>query len=109
VLSAIPFLESKKSSSLVTMPPAIQDISLVVDESIPAASVENALRAGAGELLESISLFDRYEKVEDGKVSLAFTLVFRATDRTLTADEVSKFRQAATESAAEKCGAVLRA
>jgi phenylalanyl-tRNA synthetase beta chain len=54
-------------------------------------------------------LFDRYEKVEDGKVSLAFTLVFRATDRTLTADEVSKFRQAATESAAKKCGAVLRA
>ena len=109
VLSAIPFSESKKASSLVTMPPAIQDISLVVDQTIPAASVEDALRAGAGDLLESISLFDRYEKVEDGKVSLAFTLVFRATDRTLTADEVSKFRQAATDSAAKKCGAVLRA
>jgi phenylalanyl-tRNA synthetase beta chain len=91
------------------MPPAIQDISRVDDESIPAASVEKALRDGAGELLESITLFDRYGKVEDGKVSLAFTLVFRAIDRTLTADEVSKFRQAATESAAKKCGAVLRA
>jgi phenylalanyl-tRNA synthetase beta chain len=109
VLSAIPFAESKKATSLVTMPPAIQDISLVVDQKIPAVSVEDALRAGAGDLLESISLFDRYEKVEDGKVSLAFTLVFRASDRTLTADEVSKFRQAATESAAKKCGAVLRA
>ena len=109
VLSAIPFSDSKKASSLVTMPPAIQDISLIVDQSVPAASVESALREGAGNLLESISLFDRYEKVEEGKVSLAFTLVFRANDRTLTADEVSEFRKAATESAAKKCGAVLRA
>ena len=35
----------------MTMPPAIQDISLIVDESIPAASVEKALREGAGDLL----------------------------------------------------------
>jgi len=108
VLSAIPVLESKKSKSLVTMPPAIQDISLLVDENISASAVESALREGAGELLESINLFDRYEKVGEGKISLAFTLVFRAPDRTLTADEVSKYREAASALAAKKCGAVLR-
>ncbi len=108
VLSAIPFLESKKAATLVTMPPAIQDISLMVDQAIPAASIERALREGAGELLESITVFDRYEKLEEGKISLAFTLVFRAPDRTLTADEVSKYRQAATDKAQKEYGAILR-
>jgi phenylalanyl-tRNA synthetase beta chain len=90
------------------MPPAIQDISLMVAENVSASSVESALREGAGELLESITLFDRYSKMGEGKISLAFTLVFRAADRTLTADEVSKYRESAMASAAKKCGAVLR-
>ena len=108
VLSALPVVESKKSNALITMPPAIQDISLMVAENVSASSVESALREGAGELLESISLFDRYSKMGEGKISLAFTLVFRAADRTLTADEVSKYRESAMASAAKKCGAVLR-
>ncbi|CAB4702503.1 MAG: phenylalanine--tRNA ligase subunit beta [Actinobacteria bacterium] len=108
VLSAIPFLESKKSQTLLTMPPAIQDISLIVDEKVSAEQVEKALREGAGEMLESITLFDRYEKMGEGKISLAFTLVFRAEDRTLTADEVSNYREAATATAAKNCGAILR-
>jgi phenylalanyl-tRNA synthetase beta chain len=66
------------------------------------------LREGAGDLLESITLFDRYDKIGDGKVSLAFTLVFRASDRTLTGDEVSAMREAATSIAAAKCGAIVR-
>ena len=109
VLSALEFNSATKSSALATMPPAIQDISLVVDGSVTAASVEAALISGAGDLLESISLFDRYEKLGDGKVSLAFTLVFRAIDRTLTADEVSQYREAAAAAAAKACGAVVRA
>jgi phenylalanyl-tRNA synthetase beta chain len=108
VLSALPIVESKKSNALITMPPAIQDISLMVAENVSASSVESALREGAGDLLESITLFDRYSKVGEGKISLAFTLVFRAADRTLTADEVSKYRESAMASAAKKCGAVLR-
>ena len=67
-----------------------------------------SVRSGAGDLLESISLFDRYDKIGDGKISLAFTLVFRAPDRTLTGDEVSAMREAATAVAAKKCGAVVR-
>lgn len=108
ILSALPIQEQKKSETLLTMPPAIQDISLIVDEKVSAGLVENALREGAGEMLESLTLFDRYEKMGEGKISLAFTLVFRAKDRTLTADEVSKYREAATTAATNQCGAILR-
>ena len=108
VLSALNFPETKKLQTLITMPAAVQDIALVVDESISAASLELALRSGAGELLESITLFDRYDKLGDGKVSLAYTMVFRAADRTLTADEVSKYRESAAASAMKACGATVR-
>ena len=91
------------------MPAAIQDIALVVDQSVSSSDVELALRTGAGELLESITLFDRYDKLGDGKVSLAFTLVFRAADRTLTAEEVSQYRESDAASALKSCGATVRA
>jgi len=109
VLSALEFSGTKKSQTLITMPAAIQDLALVVDENIAASDVEAALRTGAGDLLESITLFDRYDKLGDGKVSLAFTLVFRAANRTLTADEVSQFRTSAAEAALKICGATVRA
>jgi phenylalanyl-tRNA synthetase beta chain len=90
------------------MPPALQDVALIVDEKIGAASVESALRKGAGELLESIVLFDRYDKMGDGKVSLAYSLTFRAPDRTLTGAEITQAREAAVAQAVKDCGAVLR-
>ena len=70
---------------------ATQDVALVVDTSVPAAEVEAALRDGAGDLLESLRLFDVYRGVQvgEGKESLAYTLRFRAPDRTLTVDEVT--------------------
>jgi phenylalanyl-tRNA synthetase beta chain len=91
------------------MPAATQDVSLIVAADIPASKVESALVSGAGELLESITLFDRYQNVGDGKVSLAFTLTFRAGDRTLTAEEVSGYRQSAVAAAERECEAVVRA
>ena len=83
-------------------------MALILDSSISAAQVEAALRAGAGELLESVTLFDRYDQMGDGKISLAFTLTFRAQDRTLTGAEVTLMREAAVASAAKLCGAILR-
>ena len=108
ILSELPFAPTTTSNPVLTMPAAIQDISLFVDSAVPSAVVEAALRAGAGDLLESISLFDRYEQAGDARVSLAFTMTFRAPDRTLTADEVSEFRLAAAASAIEACGATIR-
>ncbi|MQY14037.1 Phenylalanine--tRNA ligase beta subunit [Streptomyces sp. RB5] len=91
-------------------PVATQDVALVVDASVPAESVEAALRSGAGELLESIRLFDVYtgDQTGAGKKSLAYALRFRAADRTLTVDEASAARDAAVAVAGERTGAVLR-
>ncbi|MEU9226645.1 phenylalanine--tRNA ligase subunit beta [Streptomyces massasporeus] len=94
-----------------TFPVATQDVALVVDAFVPAVDVEAALRDGAGELLESIRLFDVYENAEqlgEGRKSLAYALRFRATDRTLTVDEASAARDAAVALAGERVGAELR-
>ena len=107
-LGALPDSALVRPSTVGTMPAAVQDVALIVDSTVSAADVEGALRAGAGDLLESITLFDRYDKIGDGKISLAFTLVFRAQDRTLTGEEVSAMREAATAVAASKFGAVVR-
>ncbi len=95
---------------LSSYPVAKEDVALVVDAAVRAADLEAALREGAGDLLESIRLFDVYtgEQVEAGKKSLAFALRFRAPDRTLTEDETSAARDAAVATAAERCGAVQR-
>ena len=107
-LNALPDSQLVRPTTVGTMPAAVQDVALVVDAKVSAADLEGALREGAGDLLESITLFDRYDKIGDGKISLAFTLVFRAADRTLTGEEVSAMREAATAVAAAKFGAVLR-
>ncbi|NUK49708.1 phenylalanine--tRNA ligase subunit beta [Streptomyces lunaelactis] len=93
-----------------TFPVATQDVALVVDEQVPAAEVEKVLTEGAGELLESIRLFDVFtgEQIGEGKKSLAYALRFRAADRTLTVEEASAARDAAVALAAERTGAVLR-
>lgn len=107
-LSAIPEHSMLRAPSIGTMPVAVQDIALVVDEKVTSAEVIDALRSGAGELLESVALFDRYDKLGEGKISLAYTLTFRAPDRTLTGAEITQIREAAVEAARVKVGAELR-
>jgi len=108
IFDLIPGGDLVKPGKLATMPPAIQDVALVVDASVSAERVREALKEGAGELLESIELFDRYEKFAPGKISLAFTLTLRAADRTLTSTEISEVRNRAIANAAAQTGAVLR-
>ncbi len=98
-------------SSISPFPMTKEDVAVVVDQDVTASSVQQALVDGAGELLESIRLFDVYigDQVEQGRKSLAFALGFRAPDRTLKAAEASAARDAAVAMAAERCGAVLRA
>ncbi|MGV8910434.1 MAG: phenylalanine--tRNA ligase subunit beta [Propionicimonas sp.] len=91
-------------------PVAKDDVALVVADSVSAGAVQQALADGAGELLESITLFDVFTggQVPSGYRSLAFALRFRAPDRTLTDVETAAARAAAVARAAERCGAVLR-
>jgi phenylalanyl-tRNA synthetase beta chain len=65
------------------------------------------LREGAGSLLESLRLFDVYD-LGEGRRSLAFRLILRAPDRTLTAEEANAVRDAAVSVALERTGARLR-
>jgi phenylalanyl-tRNA synthetase beta chain len=107
-LNALPASQLVRPNTVGTMPAALQDVALIVDESVSAKDVEEALRKGAGPLLESVTLFDRYDKIGGGKISLAFTLVFRDATRTLTGEEVSAMRESATLMASKACGAILR-
>jgi phenylalanyl-tRNA synthetase beta chain len=99
-----------QARELSTYPVAQSDVALVVDERVSAAALESALRQGAGEMLESVSLTDIYrgDQVGSGRKSLAYRLVFRAPERTLTTKEVNGCRDRAIESAAAAVNAVLR-
>ena len=100
-----------QAPELSAYPLAIQDVALIVNAAVPAADVEAALVAGApAELLESVRLFDVYTGAQIGedRKSLAYTLRFRAPDRTLTAAEAAEARDAAVGEAQRRVGAVLR-
>ena len=75
-----------------------------------AAEVEAALREGAGDLLESVRLFDVYtgDQVGDGPQVAGLRAALPGPDRTLTEDEAGAARDAAVALAAERCGAVQR-
>jgi phenylalanyl-tRNA synthetase beta chain len=109
-LDALPQRQPPIAPAISPYPPVHLDVALVLDASIMAQDVTNALRDGGGELLESVRLFDVYsgDQVGPGRKSLAFALVVRAPDRTLTAADATAVRDAAVAVAAERCGAVLR-
>jgi len=91
-------------------PPGLIDVAVQVDARVPAAAVQEALRAGAGPLLERVRLFDLWtgHPVPPGQRSLAYTLIFRASDRTLSGDEVNAARDRAVAAATRATGATLR-
>jgi phenylalanyl-tRNA synthetase beta chain len=95
---------------LSSFPVAKEDVALVVDADLPAETLAETLREGAGELCESVRLFDVYtgEQIGTGRKSLAFALRFRAPDRTLTEAETALARDAAVALAADRHGAQQR-
>ncbi|MET8911336.1 phenylalanine--tRNA ligase subunit beta [Micromonospora sp. NPDC004551] len=109
-LDALPEAPVVSGPAVSTFPPALIDVALVVDESVPAAEVERALAEGAGPLLEDVRLFDVYasEQLGAGRRSLAYKLTFRAPDRTLAGEEAVAARDAAVAEAARRFGATLR-
>jgi phenylalanyl-tRNA synthetase beta chain len=110
-LDAIPITEAMAAPSVSPFPAVFQDVSLIVGEDIAAQTVVDAVRDGAGELLEDVRLFDVYTgpQIGDGRKSVTLALRFRAADRTLTEDEASAARDAAVKTAADRVGAVQRA
>ncbi len=76
--------------SLPKYPAIVRDVSILIDEALPAAAVRGTIRSAAPPLLQSIVEFDRYlgKGIPEGRVSLSLRLTFRSPDRTLTDEEV---------------------
>lgn len=82
---------NKKYESIAKFPAAPRDISIIVDESIEVRQIEKIIEKRAKKLLEKVQLFDIYrsDKLEAGKKSVAYSLIFRAKDRTLNDDDIN--------------------
>lgn len=110
-LDAMPIAAALPAPRVSPFPAVFQDVSLVVAADVPAQAVADAVREGAGELLEDLQLFDVFTgpQIGEDRKSLTFALRFRAPDRTLTEDDATAARDAAVRRAAEAVGAELRA
>ena len=96
--------------ALPKFPASTRDIAVLCDDAIPVAHLENAIRKAAGKILERVELFDVYrgEQVPAGKKSVAYSLVLRAADRTLTDEECDTATKKALGALETEFGAVLR-
>ncbi|MBP3325802.1 MAG: phenylalanine--tRNA ligase subunit beta [Coprococcus sp.] len=81
-----------KYEGIAKFPGSTRDLSMVMDKSIFVGQIEAIIKKCGGKLLESYKLFDVYEgeQIADGKKSVAYTMTFRAKDRTLETAEVDK-------------------
>jgi phenylalanyl-tRNA synthetase beta chain len=91
-------------------PSIVRDLSLLVDERLPAASVRGTIRSSAPPTLVDVREFDRYQGrgVPAGQISLSMRLTFRSADRTLTDAEVQAAVDAIVAALARAHGATLR-
>jgi len=108
-------LSQVRSPAITAVPisrfPAVErDLSIVVSEEVPWATIEKAVRKAGGELLEELSLFDvfRHERIGPNRKALGFSLRFRAKDHTLSAEEVEDILAASFQRLSQGFGATLR-
>ena len=87
----------------------LEDIALILDESIPAAQVEALIRQTGGKVLTDVKLFDVYrgEQIGAGKKSLAYSLTYQA-EKTLTDKEAAAIRNKIVRRLENELGAKLR-
>ena len=91
---------------LTSFPELRMDLSVTLDDDVPAAIVLATVREAGGELLAGVRVFDLYrgEQVGEGRKSLALALAFRAADRTLTDEDVAPAARAHRRRAARRAG-----
>lgn len=79
-----------KFKELPKYPAVTRDIAMLVDKAVPVADIEAVIEKASGKMLETLTLFDVYEgaQIPDGKKSVAYSAVYRASDRSLTGEEV---------------------
>ncbi|HEX7556001.1 MAG TPA: hypothetical protein VF338_05205, partial [Leptolinea sp.] len=108
LLNSIPVLMT--TNPVPTFPPVLEDLALTVDEAIPAGQVEGLIWQTGGKTLVKVQLFDifRSDQIGAGKKSLAYSLNYQATDRTLTDQEVAQIRGRIVKRLEQEVGAKLR-
>ena len=91
-------------------PSTARDIALLVDEDMEVGRIEKVIKEFGGKILETVRLFDVYrgQQVEAGKKSVAFSLVYRDKDKTLTDEEVTEVHSKVLDALKDKLNAVLR-
>jgi len=99
-----------KSKSLPKYPAVSRDLAVIVDSTVDAGLIQKAITKSAGQYLVNLDLFDVYEgkQIEDGKKSMAFSLMFQANEKTLTDEEIDKHFAKITAELEKSCNAVLR-
>jgi phenylalanyl-tRNA synthetase beta chain len=108
-LSGLPKRDSN-IAAFSRFPSSDVDLAFVVNESVPAAHVAEALRSAGGALLQSVRLFDVYrgDRVAQGSRGLTYRLRFADSEKTLTDADVAAVRAACIDSVARAAGATLR-
>ena len=99
-----------KYKPLPKYPSTSRDIALLVDEAVQVGDIESVIRQSGGGILEDVTLFDIYRgrQIEEGKKSVAFTLVYRAEDKTLTDEDVAAVHEKMLQVLKDRFHAALR-
>ncbi len=107
-LACVP--DSIRYSPTPKYPSVERDIAIVLDETIPSSHIQEVIRTFGTDLIEQVSVFDYFKggAIPRGKKSLAFNIVYRSKDRTLTDEEVEKLHNSLVSYVLEKTGGELR-
>lgn len=94
---------------LPKFPATTRDLSLIVDDEVPVAELEKAIRGAVGKILEKVTLFDVYKgkQIEDGKKSVSYSIFMRSHEGTLTDEQADSAMKKALKALAN-IGAELR-
>ena len=102
--------EGQTYQKLPRYPSVSRDIAVLVDDAVLSGDIVETIKKSGGKLLDHVEFFDVYKgaQIPAGKKSMAYSAVFRADDRTLTDEEISKVMDKILRSLETNLGATLR-
>ncbi len=102
--------ELTRTKDIPSFPAVVEDLAILLDETIPAVDAEKLIRQVGGKILADLQLFDVFRggQIGSGKKSLAYRLTYQASDRTLTDSEVAQVRNRILKRLEYEIGAKLR-
>jgi len=100
----------KTYKKLPKYPSSQRDLALIADDTVLAAQIENIIKKKAGNIFESLTLFDVYKgkQIADNKKSMAYSVVFRDENKTLTDEDINPVIESILKELSEKLGVTLR-